>query len=155
MSERTGFHGLPAEYATPPGEVESWEAALAYLGMLEGQMVVAIVQDSRQWDLLSPKVKIHLAQQIGFLKIFETLEQHPTLRGFGLRWPDRDQPAGEYWLDERLFEGATLHTNDGDDYFGLTFDMGPVTITLADTNLNMESALNAWMERKGRDGPKG
>jgi hypothetical protein len=100
---------------------------LGYLEALEksNRPVVVAVDDER---MKTPGLKSHLYQQIGFLRKRPARTEAPTLHLFDLNWPDSEQACGLFMLDERLFEGATLSTVDGDDYFGLSLAFGPVTI---------------------------
>jgi hypothetical protein len=146
MNRGTGFHGLPAEYRTPPDEVEEWSTTVAYLQALEGcgRPIVIAVRDPRQSE---PGFRLWLNEQIGFLRLMPTDERAPNQLWLALNWPDMDQPCGRYAIDQRLFEGATLHTTDGDDYFGLAVHLGPVTITVMDNNINLEHASEEWRRR--------
>jgi hypothetical protein len=124
MTGGTGVHGLPAEYHTPAGEREDWEAALGYLQALEksrSPIVMAII-DLRLGEL-NPGYTVRLTEQIGFLRRLPDHGDRTTIHRFAVNWPDRDQSCGVLTLDERLFEGARLGTNDGDDYFALTLDL--------------------------------
>ena len=143
----TGYHGLPAEYRTPEGTKEDLQTALGHLRTLEksNRPVVVAVHDER---MKTPLFKSHLYQQIGFLREMPTREEPPKLHLFDLNWPDPDQACGLFMLDERLFEGATLNTFDGDDYFSLRLAFGPVTILVMDSNTNMERAVTEWRARQ-------
>ncbi|MGB2851698.1 MAG: hypothetical protein WBC01_08515 [Solirubrobacterales bacterium] len=145
---RTGFHGLPADYRTPPGEPEDWEAALGYLRTLANSRrpIVAAIVDPRSEEL-NPRYKSRLTQQIGFLQQLPVHDDRPAVHRFALNWPDPNQPCGEFTIDKRLFEGASLGTIDGDDYFGLELDLGPISVLLLDTNTNMENAYRDWGKR--------
>jgi hypothetical protein len=151
MSEelRTGFHGLPAEYRTPEGTKEDLQTALGYLGALEksNRPVVVAVDDER---IQTPGFKFRLYQQIGFLRKRPAREEAPTLHLFDLNWPDPEQACGIFMIDERLFEGATLRTVDGDDYFSLGLRLGRVKIVVLDSNTNMDRALEEWRGRQHR-----
>jgi hypothetical protein len=146
-STRTGFHGLPAEYRTPDGTQEDWETTLGYLGALErsGRPIVAAIRDPR---MEKSGHHVQLYQQIGFLRRLPVVEEIPAVHRFALNWPDPDQQCGVFMVDEGLFEGATLDTVDGDDYFGLGLTLGPVEIVLLDSNTNMDHALDEWSKRQ-------
>jgi hypothetical protein len=146
---RTGAHGLPAEYRTAEGEEETWEAASGYLDALQRSPlpVVVAIFDPRLVDL-NRGFKARLTQQIGFLRRFPVRAEHPHIHRFGVNWPDPDQPCGEFLVDERLFTGAGLSTLDGDDYFQLRVDLGPVSILVLDSNTNMDRAYNEWADRQ-------
>lgn len=148
MPKRTGFHGLPAEYATPEGGIEKWDAVVGYLRALEKSRrpIVIAITDARQEDL-SFGHEARLNQQIGFLRVLPNLEERPLVHRLRLDWPEPDQICGVYTVDERLLDRASLHTNDGDDYFGLRLDLGPVALVLMDANTNMDSAYEQWKER--------
>ncbi len=102
--------------------------------------------DPRQQQL-SPGYRSRLTEQIGFLRALPANEDLPSVHCFALNWPDPDQPCGVFIVDERLFEGASLSTNDGDDYFGLKLALGPIAVVLLDTNINMENAYLEWRQR--------
>jgi hypothetical protein len=123
------------------------QAALGYLAALEksNRPVVIAVDDER---LETPGFKSHLYQQIGFLRKRPARKEAPTLHLFDLNWPDPEQACGLFMLDERLFEGTTLSTVDGDDYFWLSLACGPVTILVMDSNLNMDRASAEWRARQ-------
>jgi hypothetical protein len=150
-SRRTGFHGLPAEYYTPDGESESWEDVLGYLGALEssGRPVVLATEDSRLGEL-NPGVRLQATKQIGFLQCLPLMHSGAEVHRFGLNWPDPDQPCGEFVIDQRLVEGARLGTADGDDYFRLALDLGPVALAIVDSNTNMDQAYEEWARRQHR-----
>jgi hypothetical protein len=139
------MHGLPYEYRTPEGTKEDLQAALGYLTALEksNRPVVVAVGDER----MTPDF---LYKQIGFLRERSTTarEEAAKLHLFGLNWPDPEQACGLFMLDERLFEGATLSTVDGDDYFWLSLAFGPVTIVVMDSNANMDGAVAQWRARQ-------
>ena len=146
---RTGFHGLPAEYRTPEGTKENLEATLGYLeALVKSKRPVVVAGDDVRME--TPGFKSHLYQQIGFLRKRPTRTEAPTLHLFDLNWPDPEQGCGLLTLDERLFEGATLGTDDGDDYFSLSLACGPVTIRVMDSNINMDRAATEWRERQHR-----
>jgi hypothetical protein len=140
---RTGFHGLTAEYRTPEGTKEDLQTALGYLEALEKSNlpVVVAVRDERM-------TSGYLYQQIGFLRERPTREEAPKVHLFDLNWPDPEQACGLFMLDERLFEGATLSTADGDDFFWLSLAFGPVTILVMDSNSNMNRASTEWRARQ-------
>jgi hypothetical protein len=144
---RTGFHGLPAEYRTPEGTKENLQTALRYLEALEksSRPIVVAVRDER---MKTPGFKPLLYQQIGFLREGPPREEAANLHLFDLNWPDPEQACGVFMLDERLFEGATLSTADGDDYFWLSLAFGPVTILVMDSNINMDGAFTEWRARQ-------
>ncbi len=146
---RTGFHGLPAEYRTPEGTKEDLQTALGYLEALEksNRPVVLAVYDER---METPGFKSRLYQQIGFLRKRPARREAPTLHLFDLNWPDPEQACGVFMLDERLFEGATLSTVDGDDYFWLSLNLGSVKVMVLDSNMNMDRAYREWSERQHR-----
>jgi hypothetical protein len=135
----TGFHGLPAEYQTPEAQPEDWDTTLGYLDALVNcgsAIVVAVHEDA----LAPPKTRLRLTQQIGFLSHGRRLENAPGHRLFELNWPDREQPSGFLAIAEHLFEGASLSTVDGDDYFGLEITVGSSQILILDANTNMDHA---------------
>jgi hypothetical protein len=140
MTSRRGYHGLPAEYHTPDGEREDWTAVLGYLRTLEksGRPVVVAITDLRH---------TRLSEQIGFLRVLPDHADQPTVHRLALNWPDPDQSCGEYTVDERLCEGATLSTSDGDDFFWLTLALGPVAMVVLDSNANMWRAGEEWRRR--------
>jgi hypothetical protein len=139
---------LPADYSTPSGEQESWEATLGYLRALEKAehpVVLAVVDPHRQAEDLH---RSDVMRQIGFLRVRPDRPNRPEDHLFELNWPDPDQPCGYFTVDERLFNGATLHTNDGDDYFILRLDLGTTVLELLDSNINMEHAYGEWQQRR-------
>jgi hypothetical protein len=137
MTRRTGSHGLPAEYRTPDGEHESWEATLGYLKALGdcGSPIVVATTDKR--------IINRYTEQIGFLRYGGRDHRDPNrppYEWFSLFWPDPEQLAGRVRLYEHLFEGATLSTMDGDDYFGLELAFGTTRVVFLDSNINLDDA---------------
>lgn len=136
-ARHTGYHGLPAEYTTPDGHLENWQAILRYLAALEKScrpIVVAVEVD---------RAGSYLTQQIGFLRHHgqgQTSSSSPHFESFSLYWPDPEQLAGGVALYEHLFKGATLRTVDGDDYFWLALGFGELRIMFLDSNINLDRA---------------
>ncbi len=100
-ADRTGAHGLPAEYSALEGKAEDWPTTLGYLAALEksARPIVVAVESHHG----APAT-----QQIGFLRHDG---QHRGLSGtvsefFSVYWPSRDQLSGRVTLYEHLFEGA-------------------------------------------------
>ena len=83
------MHGLPAEYRTPAGEHETWEATLGYLQALEesGHPIVVAISDPLKERFDRP----YVIQQIGFLRMLPDLEDWPEMHRFAISWPDPDQ----------------------------------------------------------------
>jgi hypothetical protein len=127
--------------------MEGWQEALAYLDALERSRIpiVVVIDDDR---MEFPGYHARLYQQIGYLKRKPVDERALGLHQFGLNWPDPDQPCGIFMVDENLFQGATLSTIDGDDYFGLELHLGPISILLVDSNTNMDRARVQWNKRR-------
>jgi hypothetical protein len=142
-------HGLPVEYRTPEGTKESLEAVLGYLQALEkaNYPIVVAIFDER---MKIPRSEPRLSQQIGYLRALPGLPSAPEVHRFGLYWPDTEQPSGEFSLDERLFEGGTLGTFDGDSFFGLALDFGAYTLKLLDANTDMDHAVSERSKRQKR-----
>ena len=142
---------LPPEYQTPEGELEDWPAALSYLRAIERSQsfVVVAVSDPRLVER-NPGFRIHATKQIGFLRRLPVRSDLPHIHRFGLSWPDREQPAGEFSIDERLFEGASLSTFDGTSFFGLTLRFGAFDMLVSDPNTSLEEAQT---ERSSRQKP--
>ena len=140
---------LPSEYQTPEGELEDWPAALSYLRALETShsFVVVAVSDPRLAER-NPGFRIHVTQQIGFLRRLPVRSDLPHIHRFGLSWPDREQPAGEFSIDERLFEGASLSTTDGTTFFGLTLRFGIFDLLVTDPNTSLEEAQEERSTRR-------
>ncbi len=141
----TGFHGLPAEYRTPDGAMESWEATLGYLDALAAcqRAIVGAVEEPAM-DRLGHGIR--LSEQIGYLKHLPS--NVPEVHRWGLNWPDREQQCGVLSIGERLFKGARLDTVDGDDYFGLGVELGNVRVVFLDANTNMDRAEEQWFEKR-------
>lgn len=145
-----GSHGLPAGYRTPEGETEPWEAAVDYLAALveSSKRPVVVVTLEPRLANLNRRYGARLTEQIGFLRRLPVRDDYPYVHRFALNWPDRDQPCGQFIVDERLYEGATLSTNDGDDYFCLRLDLGSIALALLDANTNMDHAYAEWASRR-------
>jgi hypothetical protein len=122
-------HGLPREFEKAP--VSDWSAVLNYLDALtkcERPIVAGVTDDRVPSDYL---------RQLGYLRSlgeYRPFPDWPVASSFAIDWPQPGQLRGSLLLYEHLFDTATLHTVDGDDYFWFYLSFGALTIFFEDSN---------------------
>ena len=126
------MHGLPRELL-PKQTINSWSEVIDYLMVLTRceRPIVAVVRDDRM-----PTPYTQLRGYLRDLGEWQPMQGHPSARHFGLDWPRPGEASGWVALFEHLFQGATLSTADGDDYFWFHLSFGSLTISFEDANRN-------------------